>query len=65
MAQPKNPWSEEQLQSTLAGPPDPAPWKLTMAVIAMLVMLALAGLFLVWGHRPAAEAPAATPAPVH
>jgi MYXO-CTERM domain-containing protein len=63
MAQPKNPWSEEQLQSTPAGPPDAAPWKLTIAVTAILAVLALGALFL-WSYRSTTQAPQATPASV-
>jgi hypothetical protein len=43
---PKDPWSDEQLQSTPVGPPDRAPWTLTLVVTALLALLLLGGYFL-------------------
>ena len=43
---PHDPWSDDQLQSTQAGPPDPAPWRLTIAVIVFLALMLLGGFFL-------------------
>jgi hypothetical protein len=55
--QPKDPWSDEQLQSAPAGPPDRAPWTLTLLVTTLLALLLLGGYFL-WrsGEEPATPA---------
>jgi MYXO-CTERM domain-containing protein len=59
---PKDPWSDDQLQSTPGGPPDTTPWKLTVAVIAMLALLMLGG-YLLWRQPPEAV-PASPPTSV-
>ena len=58
---PKNPWSDEHLQSTPAGPPDAKPWMLTVAVIAMLALLLLGG-YLIWRSSREAARPEPLPA---
>lgn len=61
MTEPKNPWSDEQIQSTPGGPADDAPWKVTYFVIAGLVVLLLVG-YLLW-RAPGSATPSAAPAP--
>jgi hypothetical protein len=46
MVEPKDPWSDEQLQSSPAGPPDTTPWKVTIGVVLVLAILALAAYFM-------------------
>lgn len=62
MAEPKDPWSEDQLQSTPTGPPDATPWKSTFAVIAILALLVLGAL--PWYERTATKPQASPPASV-
>ena len=59
MVAPKDPWSDEQLQSTPAGPPDTRPWKVTLAAILALAVLVLAGYFLWDRHAETEPAPPA------
>jgi MYXO-CTERM domain-containing protein len=53
---PRDPWSDEQLQSTQAGPPDRAPWTLTLIVIALLALLLLGG-YVLWRRGSEPETP--------
>jgi hypothetical protein len=52
----QGPFSDDQLQSTQAGPPDAAPWALTLAVIVILVVLLVGGFFL-WRRSSETELP--------
>lgn len=58
-----DPWSDDQIQSTPVGPPDAAPWTLTLVVIALLVLLLLGG-YILWRQNRKLTEPASSPAPV-
>ena len=67
MTEPKNPWADEQIQSTPGGPADNAPWKVTYLVIGGLLILLLVGYLLWRGPRAdtTSPAPATSPAGAH
>jgi hypothetical protein len=55
----KNPWSDEQLQSTARGPDSTGPWTLTLVAVVILIGLVVGGVL--WARASSSPRTEASP----